>query len=106
MSSLAPVWMQNDQKNMKTASKFKNFKPPNILREEQKRMILVDNQIPEKSIFSIGDFRHDIRTKEEVESYNKTAGILPKKFLDWTEDVSKQKYDKPITEKIGSRRSN
>ena len=68
-------------------------------------MILVDGNFPEKSIFSIGDFRHDIRTADEVSVYNQTATNQPKQFLNWKEDVNRQNYDKPVTEKIGSRKS-
>ena len=103
VSNLAPVWMQRESKSLEKKINFKNFQPPNIIRQEPKRMILVDDQTPEKSIFSFGDFRHNIRTKDEVDIYNKTASDQPKKFLDWKEDISKQRYDKDITGKIGTR---
>ena len=105
VSNLAPGWMQRENASVERSVKFKNFKPPAVLRQERKRMILVDQDQPEKSIFSIGDFRHDIRTSEEVLLYNQGASNMPKSFYGWKEDMSKQGYDKPITEKIGARRN-
>lgn len=104
VSNLAPVWMQRESPSLPD-NKLKAVKPPPNLRQEQKRMIIVDDQLPEKSIFSIGDFRHDIRTSDEVATYNRTALNQPKKFLDWKEDTAKQSYDKPVSDKVGSRRN-
>lgn len=105
VSGLAPAWMQRENTGVATHTKFKNFKPPSTLRQEGKRMILVDEEQPGKSIFSIGDFRHDIRTMEEVNLYNQMALNQPKEYFAWKEDPKKQSYDKPVTEKIGSRKT-
>jgi hypothetical protein len=102
VSSLAPNWMQIES-NSVPPNHMKNMKPPPFLRQEQKRMILVEENQPEKSLFSLGDFRHDVRTLDEVNTFNRAALPRPKNFFEWKEDVSRQKYDKPLTEKVGAR---
>lgn len=103
VSSLAPVWMQTEVDSKIPAKTYKNFKPPPVVKQEQKRLILVNDNVPEKSIYSLGDFRHDVRTTEEVSLYNKSVPAQPKNFFEWKEDSKKQTYDKHITEKIGAR---
>jgi len=103
VSSLAPNWMQTESTGSVPVNNTRNFKPPPFLRGEQKRMILVQENQPEKSLFSLGDFRHDIRTSDEVTAFNQMAMAKPKNFFEWKEDISLQKYDKPITGKIGFR---
>ena len=68
-------------------------------------MILVEDSQPEKSLYSLGDFRHDVRTLDEVQRFNQDAHARPKNFFEWKEEVGKQRYDKPITDKIGARTS-
>ena len=93
------------ESNSVPPSKLKNMKPPPFLRQEQKRMILVEDSQPEKSLYSLGDFRHDVRTLDEVQRFNQDAHARPKNFFEWKEEVGKQRYDKPITDKIGARTS-
>lgn len=95
--------MQRESASSVPVNHGRNFKPPPFLRGEQKRMILVQDNQPEKSLFSLGDFRHDLRTTDEVNTYNQTAVAQPKNFFEWKEDVGKQRFDKPVTEKIGVR---
>lgn len=61
----------------------------------------MDVEQPAKSQFSIGDFRHNVRTQEEAQVYLKAAEPKPKNMFAWPENVSRQHYDKPVTSKIG-----
>lgn len=101
VSNLAPSWMQREVGSL-PPSNLRNVKPPPFLRQEQKRMILAEEGPAQKSIYSYGDFRHDIRTKDEVQKYNLTVADTPKHFFEWKEDTKRQKFDKPITEKVGA----
>lgn len=102
VSDLAPAWMQTDAlRNENTA--FANVVPPKNLRQEQKRVFLVEKEKPEKSQFSIGDFRHNVVTADEARIYSQGVMDVPKRFIEWKEDVSKQNFDKPVAGKVGSR---
>ena len=58
-------------------------------------MVLVDKDLnpskikneiqynPKRSIFSYGDFRNNVLTKEQMEFYNSKVSQTPKKFFDW-----------------------
>ena len=41
------------------------------------------NQSERKSIFSIGDFRHNLLYKEQADFYSSTVSKLPKNLLAW-----------------------
>ena len=101
VSDLAPAWMQTEA-DRKTEKKFQNVLVPSFVREEAKRMILADKEQPEKCVFSFGDFRHNVTTKEEAERYTRGISENNKRFFEWKEDIPRQRYDKPVTPKIGS----
>lgn len=61
----------------------------------------MDAKPPPKSQFSIGDFRHNVRTSEEAQAYMAAAAPVPKNFLSWPEKPN-QGYDKPVTRKVGA----
>lgn len=61
----------------------------------------MDANPPQRSQFSIGDFRHNVRTSEEAQLYMTTAASEPKNFLSWPE-APNQRFDKPVTKKIGA----
>lgn len=63
---------------------------------------MVDPEEPEKSMFSYGDFRHNVTTAEETRLYSEGVPVRPKNILEWKEETSKQKYDKPVAGKVGS----
>lgn len=58
-------------------------------------MILVDKDINEpnrkvkldKSVFSIGDYRHNLTHKYETELHMSKVNQKPKEFLTWREDL-------------------
>ena len=50
---------------------------------------------PNKSIFSIGDYRHNLVLKEDTEKYTSLVGHKPKEFLAWDDGKKfNQKYAK------------
>lgn len=100
VSDLAPAWMHIDGVRSKSTT-FSNTKPPPNLRNEQKRIFLVENEQPKRSVFSFGDFRHNVHSSQEVVNYSKDLMEKPYRLIEWNEDVPKQRYDKPVTMKIG-----
>ena len=106
VSDLAPAWMQNQAQKPDDLPKFAKAPGPSGLRDVtstqgQKRTFLVDVQQPGKSQFSLGDFRHNVRTAEEAQRYLGTAEPAPKSLIAWPEDVKKQRYERPVTGKVG-----
>ena len=59
-------------------NQFTSILPPPTLRKEPKRMFLFDNLQPEKSIYSVGDFKHNVITKEEAIKNNEGLSYKPK----------------------------
>ena len=51
------------------------------MRTNKKMMHVFDAKQPKKSVFSIGDFRHNVVTAEEAEYYSKEVSSKPKKFI-------------------------
>ncbi len=51
---------------------------------------------PNKSIFSIMDYRHDIRLKEEADVYSSRVSQEPKKFFDWDDGKPYNPYFRKI----------
>lgn len=67
-------------------------------------MYLSDRQEPPKSIFNLGQFRHNLPTQdgaEKVQSTMKNFSARPVRLIEWVEDPSKQKYDVKVVGKIG-----
>lgn len=102
VSDLAPAWMQSEfNRNENTA--FKNQIAPFNVRKEQKRVFLVEKEPITKSVFSYGDYRHDVLTADEAKKYSSGLLAAPHNFLEWKEESSKQRFDIPVTGKIGYR---
>lgn len=104
VSDLTPSWMQTQAQHPAQDS-FVKAGGTAALREVtstqgQKRLFLIDAQQPQRSQFSIGDFRHNVRTSEEAQTYMSAAVPRPKEFLGWKEGPN-QKYDKPVAKKVG-----
>ena len=102
VSDLAPAWMQTEAQRHEDTP-FKNTIAPANVRKEQKRVFLFEKEQTPKSVFSYGDFRHNVSTAEEAKQYS--SGLLqsPSRLIEWKEDIDKQRFDKPITSKVGSR---
>lgn len=50
---------------------------------------------PNKSIYSIGDYRHNLVMKEDADKYSSTVKQMPKSFLAWDDGKKfNQKYRK------------
>ena len=102
VSDLAPAWMQNEfNRNENTA--FKNQIAPINVRKEQKRVFLIEKEPTPKSVFSYGDYRHDVLTADEAKNYSSGLLEAPHRFIEWKEESNKQRFDKPVTGKIGAR---
>ena len=62
------------------------------------------NDLP-KSIFNLGQLRHNVGSKSDVQSLAatfKNYSVNPVRLLEWSENIQKQRFEKPITAKIGS----
>ena len=73
------------------------------LRQEANRTYLVDKVAPQKSVWSIGDIRHNVLTNDQAQEFNAQAqstGVV--RMMEWKENPTKQKYDIKVTGKIGS----
>jgi len=67
-------------------------------------MVLVDKNInnpndnlnnPNKSVYSIGDYRHNLVLKEDADKYSNTVSQFPKTFAAWDDGKKfNQKYKK------------
>lgn len=102
VSDLAPAWMQTEfSRNDETG--YKNQLAPVNVRQEKKRVFLVDKEQPIKNAWSAGNFRHNVMTADEAKKFSFGVGEVQNRIFEWKEDVNKQKYDKPIAGKIGSR---
>jgi hypothetical protein len=56
-------------------------------------MVLVDknindkNNLDNKSVFSIGDYRHNLNYKYQVDLYSTGINKKPKQFFDWDDGI-------------------
>lgn len=55
-----------------------------------------------KSIYSIGDYRHNVMTSEEAAKYQLNIPHQTKNIWEWKESTDQQRYSKQVTGKIGS----
>jgi len=63
----------------------------NVRAENNRVLIAEPNNVP-KSIFNIGQMRHNLTTKEDVKKYGGNvleSTIKPARILEWKEDFSK-----------------
>ncbi|CDW91057.1 UNKNOWN [Stylonychia lemnae] len=101
-SILTPSWMKIDYSNSPYSDPLKGTIQKNGVRQENYRTFLTEKEQPQKSVFSIGGFRHNVATKEQTEK-NQAPTNEPNRFIEWKEDPPKQRYDDArITNKIGS----
>ena len=92
------------------------FRPEAVVghnvRMEEKRVILSEVNQPPRSVFNIGQLRHDVVKKEDLntnfmKSPNNrriTDVARPNRLIQWDENPNVQRYDQraQITMKIGS----
>lgn len=53
-----------------------------------KSTILVDENQDRKSVFSLNDYRHNLRTKEECDLHSSKVSQAPKEFITWNSGSS------------------
>lgn len=67
-SHISPSWMQTDA--IRDEEQLKLFKPFTVKRQnvrcESNRLFLADKQEPPKSIFNLGQIRHNLLTKDDA----------------------------------------
>ncbi len=100
VSDLAPAWMQTDSAQPTKMPQFRCLPGFSALRQGQKQTFLVDTVQPIKSQYSLGDFRHNVRTKEEAEKYMAAAEPRYKRLVEWPE--GKNKVFRPVAAKVGA----
>ena len=91
-SYLSPSWMQ-------TEFQGKNAKPG-----YGKKSIIDQGEKPVRSVFSIGDVRHNVTTAAEAASYIKERGAESQvvRLMEWKEQPTVQRFDHKVAGKIGS----
>jgi hypothetical protein len=106
VSDLAPAWMQNEHP---PAPAMEYKKEPAyismrsvISTQDHKRTFMMEPTTVSKSVFSIGDYRHNVMTVEESAKYSQPVSNQPKNIWEWKENPQAQRYSKEVTGKIGS----
>eukprot|EP00347_Sterkiella_histriomuscorum_P005042 403358124 len=112
-SNLSPQWMQQSTSasQINTNQNKSMFKAQSLnrqnLRCENNRVLIAEPQNQPKSIFSIGQFRHNLMSKEDVKNQLKEISGLgntqPIRLLEWKEEASISKYKTRLPIKIGQR---
>lgn len=96
-SRTMPKWMElKSYPNLRLTENLKSVSYHPEKSKAKKMMIWVDKDLnqhkpiltevpydPSKSIFSLGDFRQNVITKEETKYFNSRVSQKPKKFFDW-----------------------
>ena len=98
ISKLSPTWMQRNQERGRQMVKKHGFEvadnmrtvPATILRGENARVFMVDKTQPSRSVFNIGDARHnlDVSSITRPVALGKTKGLEHfQKRLEWGEQT-------------------
>lgn len=84
-SVIMPRWMQIIPiKTTKENPKF--FKREHFISKGQNkdtRVVMLNDELPNKSIFSYMDFRHNLTTREEADKFGKMVSQVPKQLIGW-----------------------
>lgn len=85
-SKILPEWMQ-PKYHQQISPDFLTHKSYTSIRNGLTTLQLVDkdngSKINNKSIFSIGDFRHNVSFKDDMIKYQEGISEKPKRFFDW-----------------------
>lgn len=109
-SKIMPKWMETkfSKSQGKGKENFKLIEYYPIKQKCKKQMAYVDKVLNppknkhfdyfgERSVFSYGDFRHNVLTEKERKFCDGTVSNLPKKFFDWDDGKTfNPKYKKDI----------
>mmetsp|Transcript_6072 Transcript_6072/g.10304 ORF Transcript_6072/g.10304 Transcript_6072/m.10304 type:complete len:175 (-) Transcript_6072:32-556(-) len=108
VNMLSPNWMQLTHKKPDHDPLF----PIGVkhgVRQENNRLFLVEKSQPQRSMFSLGSMRHNVQSVEmrnhSLTQALKTGNVTQKaaRLIEWKEPLmERQKYDKPVSPKIGS----
>lgn len=106
VSDLAPAWMQNEHPAAPVIEYKKQPAYPTMrsvsYKQDLKRTFMMEPNTVNKSIYSIGDYRHNVMTSEEAAKYQQPMSHKNKNIWEWKESPDQQRYSKDITGKIGS----
>lgn len=94
-SILTPTWMQipvNKELIPKNPLESTTF---GCLRQEANRTYLAEKEQPQKSIFSLGAFRHNVAFADQAQASiaSPKLAMVPTRLIEWKEDINKQKFD-------------
>jgi hypothetical protein len=106
-SKIMPKWMEIKHKKAKRLENLKVAEYFPLKQKAKKLIVFVDKDLnpsklksidydPKRSIFSFGDFRHNIMTKNEKDIYDAKVSQEPKMFFNWDDGkkfVPKYKKD-------------
>ena len=108
-SKLSPTWMESNAKNNKAPELFRAAQYNDAVKQKSKKMmILVDKALnsnklkpidinPNRSVFNLDDFNHNVITKIESDYYTSRVSQLPRKFFDWDDGKKfNPKYKKDV----------
>ncbi|CDW77658.1 UNKNOWN [Stylonychia lemnae] len=106
-SHMSPQWMQTEAK--RDEAQFQSYKPQTVKRQnircESSRLFLSEKYDMPKSVFNIGQIRHNLLTKEEAQKQLqifRNTSTEPVRFLEWKENQPRQTFDAArVTGKIG-----
>lgn len=94
-SKIMPKWMEIKHKNSKREELLKSIEYYPIRQKCKKQMVFVDKDLnpkkvkypldynPNRSVFSFGDFRHNVVTDKQRLLYDNKVSQKPKRFFDW-----------------------
>jgi hypothetical protein len=86
-SKVVPNWMQIKHINKPPDTmRSKDYKAHRGNDKTEKFTMLVDRDQFNKSIFNIGDFRHNVTTREVADMYTANISKSPKEFMTWREN--------------------
>jgi hypothetical protein len=107
-SKIMPKWMEINHKNVKKSEEFQPAEYFPIKQKAKKLIVFVDKVLnpskiksvdyyPARSIFTLGDFRNNVLTKNEKDFYDVKVSQKPRKFFDWDDGKRyNPKYKKDV----------
>ena len=97
VSDLSPAWMQANR-GPKDPSRYISVPAHKSQKFEPYRTFLMDINHPKRSVFAIGDYRHNVNTKKQAQKHTKQLSSDPKDLYGWNPIDSTE-----ITPKIGAK---
>lgn len=80
---LNPTWMKPNYAKSISVDVMKPTNYYDIFRKRHTRQLVDKDNLKNKSIFSIMDYRHNVPSKEEYIKYQEGIPLRPKQFFCW-----------------------